>query len=59
MKAVLVLVSWLSVLSCASTARITGDFAEYRSYREFRVSTTVEARLGAAERYLREYPNGS
>jgi hypothetical protein len=48
----------LSALSCASTARITGDFGEYRSYREFRVATTVEARLGAADRYLRAYPNG-
>lgn len=47
-----------SLLSCASTARITGDFGEYRSYREYRVSTTLEARLGAAERYLRAYPGG-
>ena len=59
MKTAFVLVVWLSLLSCASTARITGDFPEYRSYREFRLSTTIEARLGAAERYLRDYPNGS
>lgn len=45
-------------LSCASTARITGDFNEYRSYREYRVSTTLESKLGAAERYLRRYPKG-
>ena len=54
---------WLLLLlgaasSCASTARITGDFGEYRSYRQFRAATTVEARLGAAERYLRDYPRG-
>ena len=58
MRAALVLVLLLGVLSCASTARITGGFAEYHSYREFRVSTTLEARLGAAERYLRQYPKG-
>ena len=58
MKSALVLALLWGVLSCASTARITGDFGEYRSYREFRAATTLEARLGAAERYLREYPNG-
>jgi hypothetical protein len=57
-RAALSLALLLGVLSCASTARITGDFAEYRRYREYRVSTTLEARLGAAERYLRAYPNG-
>ena len=55
MKRAAVLLLWLSV-SCASTARITGDFDEYRSYRDYRVSTTLEERLGAAERYLRAYP---
>ncbi|HKO50490.1 MAG TPA: hypothetical protein VJV79_22360 [Polyangiaceae bacterium] len=58
-KLLLSLLVCLGALSCASTARMTGDFAEYRSYREFRVSTTLEARLGAAERYLRDYPSGS
>ncbi|HET7540163.1 MAG TPA: hypothetical protein VFK05_09830 [Polyangiaceae bacterium] len=53
-----VLALGLAVSSCASTARITGDFSEYRSYREYRVSTTLEERLGAAERYLRAYPRG-
>jgi len=59
MRAWPLLALWLGVTSCASTARITGDFGEYRRYREYRVATTVEARLGAAERYLREYPEGS
>ena len=45
--------------SCASTARITGDFGEYRSYRQARLATTLEERLGASERYLRDYPNGT
>ncbi|HEY0466904.1 MAG TPA: hypothetical protein VGC79_22020 [Polyangiaceae bacterium] len=58
MRAALSLELLLGVLSCASTARITGDFTEYRSYRQYRVSTTLEARLGAAERYLRTYPSG-
>ncbi|HYP97701.1 MAG TPA: hypothetical protein VER96_03435 [Polyangiaceae bacterium] len=57
MKLAAALLLW-SCVSCASTARITGDFDEYRSYREYRVSTTLEDRLGAAERYLREYPKG-
>jgi hypothetical protein len=52
------LVLFLALLSCASTARITGDFSEYHSYRQFRVATTLEARLGAAEQYLRDYPKG-
>jgi len=57
-KSPLLLVLLLAQASCASTARVTGDFAEYRSYRQFRVATTLEARLGAAEQYLREYPTG-
>lgn len=45
-------------LGCASTARITGDFGEYAAYRRTRLATTYEERLGAADRYLRDYPNG-
>lgn len=48
----------LLLVACASTARITGDFGEYQSYRSARLATTVEARLGASERYLRAYPHG-
>lgn len=48
----------LLLTSCASTARFTGDFAEYRRYRQARLATTVEARLGESERYLREFPHG-
>ncbi len=58
MRAALSLALIVGALSCASSARITGDFGEYRSYRQFRVATTLEARLGAAERYLRDYPRG-
>ena len=53
---------WLAVVpllvACASTARVTGDFGDYRSYRQTRLATTLEARLGASERYLRDYPQG-
>ena len=58
MRSALLVVLLFGVLSCASTARITGDFTEYRSYRDYRASVTLEARLGAAEQYLRRYPKG-
>jgi hypothetical protein len=44
--------------ACASTARITGDFGEYQSYRRTRLAPTLEARLGASDQYLRDYPHG-
>ncbi len=44
--------------SCASTARVTGDFGDYHSYRRTRLAPTLEARLGAAQRYLRDFPQG-
>jgi len=46
------------VASCASTARVTGDFGDYRSYRRTRLGSTLEERLGASQRYLRDYPHG-
>ena len=46
------------LVACASTARVTGDFGEYRAYRQTRVATTLEDKLGASERYLRDYPKG-
>ena len=55
---VLSLACALLLASCASTARITGDFGDYRSYRQTRVASTLEERLGASERYLRDYPKG-
>jgi len=58
MRAALSVALLLGVLSCASTARITGNFDEYGSYRDFRTATTLEARLAAAARYLRDYPKG-
>ena len=58
-RALLLLTLLSAVLSCASTARITGDFGEYRGYRQFRVATTLEEKLGAAEQYLRDYPKGA
>ena len=44
--------------SCASTARVTGDFGDYRSYRRTRLAATLEERLGAGQRYLRDFPRG-
>lgn len=52
----LALLLWLT--SCASTARVTGDFSEYASYRRARLAPTLEERLGASDRYLRDYPQG-
>jgi hypothetical protein len=46
------------LVSCASTARLTGDFGDYRSYRRARLGATLEERLGASQRYLRDYPHG-
>ncbi|MET0794658.1 MAG: hypothetical protein ABW061_24265 [Polyangiaceae bacterium] len=58
-SSVLIGLGYLPLLAaCASTARVTGDFGEYRSYRQTRVATTLEAKLGASERYLNEYPKG-
>lgn len=57
-RAACCLVLALLLGSCASTARVTGDFGEYRSYRAIRLAPTLEQRLGASERYLREYPHG-
>ncbi|MES1176807.1 MAG: hypothetical protein ABUL62_20960 [Myxococcales bacterium] len=48
----------LLFVACASTARITGDFGDYRSYRQARIATTLEEKLGASDRYLHEYPKG-
>jgi hypothetical protein len=48
----------LLLAACANTARVTGDFTEYRSYRQTRLAGTLEQRLGASERYLRDYPQG-
>jgi hypothetical protein len=44
--------------ACAATARMTGGFGDYASYRRTRLAPTLEERLGAADRYLRNYPHG-
>ena len=46
------------LMSCASSARLTGDFGEYRVYRQARLAPTLEERLAAGDRYLHEYPRG-
>jgi hypothetical protein len=48
----------LLLVSCAATARITGDFGDYRSYRRIRLATTTEDRLAASDSYLHEFPGG-
>lgn len=59
MKRVVLCLAWCAALaSCASTARVTGDFGDYRSYRRARLGATLEERLGASQRYLRDYPHG-
>ena len=57
-RVVLWLALSLVLASCASTARVTGDFGDYRSYRRTRLGATLEERLGASQRYLRAYPHG-
>jgi hypothetical protein len=52
------LAALLLLSSCASTVRVTGDFGDYASYRRTRLAATLEERLGASERYLRDYPEG-
>ena len=44
---------------CAAGRQIVTPRAEYRLYRETRLAPTVEARLGAANRYLHLSPNGA
>ncbi|MEO7037064.1 MAG: hypothetical protein ABI548_24135 [Polyangiaceae bacterium] len=44
--------------ACAGTARVTGDFGDYSSYRRTRLAATLEERLGAGQRYLRDFPRG-
>lgn len=48
----------LVCVGCASTARLTGNFGDYAAYRRTRLAPTLEQRLGAAERYLRAFPEG-
>lgn len=47
------------VAGCAAGRQIVTPRVEYRLYRETRVAPTVEARLGAANRYLHASPNGA
>lgn len=44
---------------CAAGRQIVTPRAEYRLYRDTRLAPTVEARLGAANRYLHVAPNGA
>ena len=56
--------SWLiaslsaALIGCASLATLTERPEEYRLFRASRVAPTLEERLRAADRYLREAPRG-
>jgi hypothetical protein len=45
--------------ACAGPlAQIGSDREDYWAYRQFRTGSTIDARLGAAHRYLRDWPHG-
>ncbi len=52
-----VCLSWL-LLGCAALPTLTVRPEEYRLFRAARVAPTLEERLSAAHRYLREVPGG-
>lgn len=49
----------IGLAGCAPAARLIGDPAEYRAYRETRARYTTEQRLVAATKYLEAYPEGA
>ena len=56
-RVALVCASW-ALLGCASLPTLTERPEEYRLFRAARVAPTLEERLNAAHRYLREVPGG-
>lgn len=52
------LVLGLPLFGCAALPSLTERPEEYRLFRAARVAPTLEERLGAAHRYLREVPGG-
>jgi hypothetical protein len=52
------LLALTSLLGCASLPTLTERPEEYHLYREARVAPTLEERLRAADRYLRDVPHG-
>jgi hypothetical protein len=52
------LLGLLGLLGCASLPTLTERPEHYRLYRAARVAPTLEERLHAADRYLREVPDG-
>jgi len=55
----LVMASLAPAPGCAVGERLVGSRSEYTAYRETRVAETELERLGAANRYLKDYPDGS
>ena len=54
----MVLAACWPLLGCAAMPTLTERPEEYRLFRAARVAPTLEERLGAAHRYLREVPGG-
>ena len=52
------LLSCVSALGCASLPTLTERPEQYHLYRTARIAPTLEERLRAADRYLREVPGG-
>jgi hypothetical protein len=44
--------------ACAPLRQITAEPGDFAAYRAYRTGSTLERRLSAAQRYLREYPDG-
>jgi hypothetical protein len=49
----------LAVSGCVAGTRITATHEDYRLYRDTRLATTTEERLGASHRYLARMPEGN
>ena len=49
----------LGLSGCAVGTRVTATHEDYRLYRETRLATTTEDRLGASHRYLSRMPEGN
>jgi hypothetical protein len=53
---------WLALAlapGCAVGTRVTATHEDYRLYRDTRIATTMEDRLGASHRYLSRMPEGN
>ena len=58
MRRALALLALSVAPGCAAGTRITATHEDYRLYRDTRLATTMEERLGASHRYLSRMPEG-